>query len=470
MQEFDADLLVIGGGMAGMAAAAWAARHGASVVVIEKSNSIGGSGLLSGGAFWTTASLDVLRSENPDGSAELGRVLNDGYEEAVDWFASDGLTIGPRHAMEEMVGYPARGITIDIKRVFERWRSLVIAADGWIALDTRTMRLVLTDGQVTGAVVEDRDGLTAIGAKWTLLATGGFQGDPTLRAEHIGPHAEHLLLRSNPDSVGDGLRLGLAAGGTLARQMDGFYGHLMPYPLADPLQPADYVRLAQLNTTKGVLLDHQGRRFVDESRGYYKNAQAVAKLQSGRALFVGDDHIRQADMRGRQPGREQIDRPLEARAAGGHVALADSLGEISEAAAEWGYAGVSDAIQRYNSSLAEPSGDPAPPRLWFPNPIAQPPYFALEVQPAITFTQGGLRIDECCRVLAGDGSPVGGLLAAGADAGGLYRGGYAGGLSMAAVFGIRAARTVLSEPLDLSPNKNKESNADRKAASESRTP
>ena len=62
----------------------------------------------------------------------------------------------------------------------------------------------------------------------------------------------------------------------------------------------------------------------------------------------------------------------------------------------------------------------------------------------MTHTIGGLRIDDHARVLDEDGRPVPGLLAAGADAGGIFTGGYGSGLAAALVFGRIAAETALN--------------------------
>jgi predicted oxidoreductase len=75
-------------------------------------------------------------------------------------------------------------------------------------------------------------------------------------------------------------------------------------------------------------------------------------------------------------------------------------------------------------------------------PIDHPPFYALVVRPAITFTYGGLRTDSQAQVLREDGRPVDGLLVAGADIGNAYRGGYGGGLALALTFGLRAAHTA----------------------------
>jgi predicted oxidoreductase len=68
----------------------------------------------------------------------------------------------------------------------------------------------------------------------------------------------------------------------------------------------------------------------------------------------------------------------------------------------------------------------------------------IEVVPAITNTWGGLRIDPQARVLDTDGVPIPGLLAAGADAGGLYQRAYGGGIAAGLTFGMRAAETALT--------------------------
>ena len=76
------DLLVIGGGLAGLSAAARAVENGASVVVVEKAPAVGGSALYAG-FLWTTQTMDVMREINPDGDPALGARLVDGYDAAM---------------------------------------------------------------------------------------------------------------------------------------------------------------------------------------------------------------------------------------------------------------------------------------------------------------------------------------------------------------------------------------------------
>jgi fumarate reductase flavoprotein subunit len=89
-----------------------------------------------------------------------------------------------------------------------------------------------------------------------------------------------------------------------------------------------------------------------------------------------------------------------------------------------------------------------PGELPFPLPaspkLSEPPFIAVRVHAAVTHTIGGLRVDDRARVLRDDGAPIAGLYAAGADAGGIFTGGYASGLAAALVFGRIAAETALA--------------------------
>src|SRR5262249_58974328 len=96
----------------------------------------------------------------------------------------------------------------------------------------------------------------------------------------------------------------------------------------------------------------------------------------------------------------------------------------------------------FNAQAA--AGSPSPDRQLDGMPLVEPPYYLIELIPAITNTWGGLRIDPQARVLDGAGAPIPGLLAAGADAGGLYDRAYGGGLAAGLTFGMRAAETALS--------------------------
>jgi succinate dehydrogenase/fumarate reductase flavoprotein subunit len=439
--SLEADFLVIGGGMAGMTAAFYAASQGASVAMIEKAPQIGGSAILSGAHLWTARSFERLQEQCPSGDPELGRALIDGFAPAVEWIRGRDINFGP--PIDVLHG---RGYQFDIVTYLQRGRRAVESSGGWV-LPSRAVENLLVDGEkVTGARVRDREGVTDIKAPATLLATGGFQANLALREQYFGSKSAQLLLRSNPWSSGDGLMLGLAAGAVTYGKMDTFYGHLIGWPLGEFLPP-DFVRLALVYSTESVLVNLQGKRFTDESLGDHRNAQRVGEQPSGRALIVFDRQIREGSaIAGVTAALEAIDSVAEVQANGARVASAGSFGELGDLVAGWGYDGAELArtLDEFNASVDGPEDEGTPGRRWNRRAIDVPPFTAIEVKGGITFTQGGLRVDTNARVLNASGSPIDGLFAAGADIGGVYDGGYAGGLALGAVYGLAAARAALA--------------------------
>jgi succinate dehydrogenase/fumarate reductase flavoprotein subunit len=433
------DLLVLGAGLAGLSAAARALEKGASVVVVEKGPAVGGSAVYAG-FLWTTPTLEVMREINPDGDPELCARLVNGYHGAVDWVRSLGVDVKPPVTV---LGY-GRGVETDMTGLIAACERRVRDSDrGELLLGTKTERLIIDDERVRGAEVVTADGATRrIEARSTLLATGGFGGDPELRARHIHPLARDLPLRANPHSTGDGLRLGLQADAAFGREDAGFYGHLVPSHV--PARDAHELwEVTFYHSEHGVLLNRDGRRFIDETIGDHLNTIAVLEQPEARALLVCDQRVHDDWML--QPyveGVEAFDKFALAYRQGARCAVAEDLEELEYLPDEWGYDGPAArrTLEEFNEQCAH--GSPTPPRRLDAVPLVTPPYYVIELIPAITFTFAGLIVDADARVLDKEGSRIPGLLAAGADIGGLWVRAYAGGAATALVFGLQAAETA----------------------------
>ncbi|MFH9964795.1 FAD-dependent oxidoreductase [Streptomyces mirabilis] len=435
------DLLVIGGGMAGLSAAAKVAHEGGSVVLLERAERPGGSARLAG-FVWTAPTLDELRRVDPDGDPELARALLEGFAEGVAWIDSLGVECRPP---VPVLGF-GRGHQIDTNHYLDTCERLVRDRGGEVLTGTETRTLVTEDGVVKGAECVLPDGsVRRIDAAWTLLATGGFQGDPALRAEHVHDQARDIELRANPHSRGGGLALGLAAGAAFGKKDAGFYGHLMPagVSLSDP---ARFVDLALYYSEHALLFDLTGERFVDETVGDHLNAMALLERPGARGLLVADARVhREWISASYVEGIPGVDKFQLCHRAGARSAVAESLEEFAWMPEEWGYPGarIRDRVEEFNS-VVRGGGETVPGRLLDRQPLDAPPFYVIEAAPAITFAFGGLLIDAEAHALSADGRrTVPGLLVAGADAGGLYRRAYAGGLAPALVFGLAAARTAL---------------------------
>ncbi|MBV8948436.1 MAG: FAD-binding protein, partial [Solirubrobacterales bacterium] len=275
--------------------------------------------------------------------------------------------------------------------------------------------------------------------------TGGFGGDPAMRAEHIHPLAANLPLRANPNSVGDGLRLGLSVGAMFGPPNAGFYGHLIPSKVAYN-NPYEFTDLTFYHSEHGVLLNLEGKRFCDETVGDHLNALHVLDQSDARALLVYDQRVRDEWMMVPYvEGVEPLDKFQLAYRRSARAAVADAIEEFEALPDEWGYPGPAsrDTLLEFNRQCE--AGAPNPGRELDALPLLTPPYYIIEVIPAITFTFSGLRIDPQARVLDESGEAIPGLLAAGADAGGVFNRAYAGGLACALVFGLQAAATAIAE-------------------------
>jgi succinate dehydrogenase/fumarate reductase flavoprotein subunit len=402
--------MVVGGGMAGLAAAARAAELGARVVVVEKADRLGGSAALSAGILWTAPDVDTLRRVDPGGDPELGSALVAGFAPAVEWIRSTGVFVSER--WEGQMGFGS-AVRVDVPALCAVWRER-IERTGRVLLAAPARRLLPHGVEVAGA------GELHAGA--VLLATGGFQGDPDQLDALIGAPAGGMLVRSAAGSTGDGFRMGRQVGGATSRLAGGFYGHLVPSPLAS-WGERDFLPLTQYHSAHGLLVNRLGRRFTDESLGDETSNQAVLRQPGARAVLVFDQRVR-AGASAPYPHGQVVDRVAAAEATGCRSARAGTVAQLVDAVAGWG-------VDR--AGLAGTLGG------W----PAEPPCCAVEVQPTVTFPFGGLAVDVDGRVLDRDGAPVPGLFAAGADAGGLQDARYAGGLVLGAVFGPRAAEAAL---------------------------
>jgi len=436
------DLLVLGGGMAGMAAAARTVQEGGSVILVEKGDAVGGSATYAE-FVWTAPDVETLRERNPNGDPELAEAFIAGFDPAVQWVRDLDVEVRPA---VELLNF-GRGHQTDLSNLFLTERRMIEGSEGSeLLLGAEPTRLLIGEDGVEGAEVRLASGETReIRATTTLLAMGGFAGNPELRKRHLGEEAASMPLRANPHSAGRGLELAESAGAAFGKENAAFYGHLWATGVA-VTDPFEFANMTFYHSEHGVLLNLEGERFLDETVGDQLNAIALLDQPEARCLLVYDEFVhREWMMKPYVKGVEPTDKFEAAYKAGARSAIAHDLDEFRELPEEWGYPSekIHAALLEFNRLAA--AGDRFdPPRSVDARPLGEPPYYVVEVEPAITFTFGGILIDPEARALDAAGEPVAGLLAAGGDAGGLYNRAYAGGLAAALVFGLQAAETALA--------------------------
>lgn len=445
-----ADVLVLGGGMAGLCAALSAAERGARVLVLEKGTRFGGSMALSNGIVWSFMRSEDVRARVPEGDPALQDLVVEELPAGMDWLVAHGVQLQPR---QEYFGYghgrPASGpqMTATLCDAIEARGGMLVRGAGLDRL------LVDEDGAVTGALAVGADGCIEATAHSVVLATGGFQGNAELLARYVTPQAQHLHLRANPWSTGDGLLAALAAGAATTPSLGNFYGHAMTAPPAR-FGADRFQEMSHKYGPMAVALNLEGHRFADESAGTGEETLniAVARQRDATAAFVFDAATADRPYEAGPLARVIVER---ARQAGGPVLQADTLEALAQGLQAWGFPPreVLQTLRTFNAAIAAGEGAQLqPPRRGESHAVTQPPFTAALVRSAITFTCGGLGVDLDMRVLRRCASvsmlplvkapaeelqvlPVPGLFAAGCDVGGVSGASYMGGLAQALVTG-----------------------------------
>lgn len=448
LPQYDVDVVVVGSGMSGTVAALEASRGGANVALLEKSGSFGGSAALSAGMYWTAPSVDAYQKRIPNGNLRLGAHIVEQFDAGLEFLQSLKISVAdePLHnIMTFGVGY-----SFDVRGFLQKARQEILERGGQCNTDTAVVELLQDDDKRVAGVVAKQHGKDVLySAPMVILASGGFQGWYEELERHI-PHADSLVFRSNPGSTGDGLRLVRNLGIKEVGAMDSFYGHLLPYPL-NSFEPEHYLPYSQYYSEATILLNLQGKRFLDETLGDEILNQALVNQPEARGVMIFDDWVRKNEATSEPfPGLGKLDRMEVAQQAGGHVAEAQTLEGLFDQIQAWGLNRdiFTSTVEKYISAIAahtnEVDGIAISPKA---RPPRTGPFYAIMVQPSITFTFGGIPIDNVGHVLSNEGKPVPGLYAAGADVGGISATGYAGGLAPAVITGMSAGATASQELL-----------------------
>jgi succinate dehydrogenase/fumarate reductase flavoprotein subunit len=444
-----ARVVVLGGGMAGLCAAMAASGAGADVVVLEEAPCVGGSMALSGGLLWGPKDLATARSYIPKGRADLQAKLCEELPSAWEWLEQLGLPLGDESpclkddvGRGRLMGLGASGSRGDFAAAME---NVLRAGGGAVRTGVNVVGLRAT-GKGWLVDVLHGGGREAIECGSLISATGGFQNNRDMLRRYVTAEADRLIVRSNRQSAGGGIGLLQAQGAGLSNGMSSFYGHSLPYTPGREIASRDFIPASQYYSDYTVILNRLGLRFTDESIGVLDehNAQQGSRQPGARYFLVFDEAIRNRHVASSVGlpgvlGSQVPDRLDLVRSLGGLVVEASSLRGLADALGSHGVPpeNVRDSIDHYNAAT-DPVRGLFPPRIRHREPLREAPFYAVECVSAITYTMGGLLVDDECRVLDTAGRQIGSAFAAGADAGGVFQDVYGGGLGWAAVSG-RAA-------------------------------
>ncbi len=441
-REPDADVLVIGSGLAGLSAAVSAREAGAGLVtVLERERFVGGHSALANGYFaaecrqgrtqeeYARAVQQMVDDMNQTGrgkaAPELVRTLAAESGQAVEWLASMGV-VWMKETYEALGGLRPRCYL----------SSFVRAGYDYVNAVNRRAREIGVKIRFSCAVFDiqrGEDGLFSIRfisagrpnvllARSVVLATGGFGDNPKMRRQYDPRLDEALTSTANPygeahnTATGDGIRIGRALGGTTV-DMDQILtipysgGRLTNYVGAD------------------IYVNCQGQRFVNEAAPMEEISKALWSLPERSFWVITDSQSAKGVTR-------------DVKLIKGIVKTADTIEEAARGM------GISPAVlvktmKRYNEA-AQKGADPDFGRTTFTQLIEKPPFYYGKEMPFVHFCNGGLRINADGALLGADGKVIGGLYAAGEVTGGVHGYGRLGGASLpdCVVFGRRAGKSA----------------------------
>ena len=463
MSETHCDMVVVGGGIAGLTAANRAAQQGLKVVLLER----GADERYLCNTRYSGGVLHVAFRNIKDRPEELLEVINQATAgkvepalakalattcgRTVDWLRDEGAkyvrvgqivwqqwVLAPPRRIMAGLDWEGRGPDFTLRTLGNNFAS----RGGRMFRGTAATAFMEKDGTCIGVEARDAQGTHQFHARAVVLADGGFQGNLDLVRKHICSVPEKLKQRGPSTGVGDGLRMAQGMGAHIT-DLSYFYGHMLSRDsfTNDVVWP--YPQLDELGVV-GMVADTAGNRFADEGLGGVHLANAIAKLADPlTAWAIFDEAIWQGPgTTARIPANPHLVK------AGGTMLKANTLRELAALAGIAAGPLESTVAERQRALSAGRLGELDPPRT--PSaveamPIQQPPFYAVPLCAGITYTFGGIAIDEHGRVLRSGGSPISGLYAVGASTGGLegvQSCGYVGGLVKGIAFGLRAAEHV----------------------------
>ena len=433
------DIIVVGAGGCGLMAALVAAKKGAQVLLLEKTDKPGGGTAYSSKGIRAADSRrqrelniedspelyaqDILRRNNNESDVALtkhltetsGRVANFLADVAGIEFHLGEFAFG--HSAQRSHSWKAdKTITDFLFEAVQRERNIQVC------FSTPVLSLKQeANGAVTGVVTENR----VLAGRRVILAAGGFGASTELLSQYI-PKAVGIPFPGHHGSTGDGIKMGLAAGAA-TENMAAF----QPYPAY--IGPGKRAVSPEVALSGGIMVDLGGKRFVDETKYPGGLGTKMLDLPGKQAYEIFDERIYQ--LHRNIPGLRNLSGFFDAgilQKAETPEGLAQRLGIDAD--------GLKQTIRDYNNSAASGGKDT------FGRTLPQPfnvPFYGIKVTVALYHTQGGLKVSPDGQVRRADGSIIPNLYAGGGVAVGVSGKGLEGylpgnGLLASLGLGMRA--------------------------------
>jgi tricarballylate dehydrogenase len=489
MQMLEYDVVVVGKGNAALCAALSAHDQGARVAVLEAASEdeSGGNSRFAGGVMrFAYSTVDDLRrvtdiSDEEIANTDFGTNTREEFLDKIHQLTSyrtdpDLSEYLVNESLETMVWLRAKGVrfvpnwgrqsaVVDGKRRFFGNMPIEVSGGGAglvqfldkaaqkagieVFYETRAIQLIYDGATVSGVRVRQRGKAFDIKAKSVVLACGGFEANPEMRARYLGPGWELAKVRGTRFNVGDGIKMALDIGaapygnwsGCHATGWDRYAPEYGDVNVGDQFQKHSYIF--------GLLINADGKRFVDEGIDFHSFTYAR----------YGGEVLRQPGQFAWQVFDSKVTKLLrsEYRIKFVTKVSANSLEELAPKLEGVNAGQFLKTVREYNAAvkkdvpfnhvIKDGKGTVGiePPKSNWAQALDTPPFDAYATTCGITFTFGGLRIDkDSGQVLDSNHHPIPGLYCAGEMVGGLFYFNYPSGTGLVsgAVFGRLAGASA----------------------------
>lgn len=435
------DIIIIGGGGAGMTAALEAKAAGMNPVIFEKMPTAGGNTMKSSSGMNAsetkfqkeqniTDKNDLFYEETLKGGKgandkEMLKFFVDHSASAIDWLDSIGIRLNnitiTGGMKEKRTHRPEDGSAIGqylvaglVKNVHEKDIPLFVNAN--------VKEITEKDGKVNGVKVlfNDKDEKT-ISSKAVIVASGGFGHNFDMIAK-VRPDLKGLVTTNQPGSTGDGIAMIEKLGGYTV-DMD----QIQVHPTVN--QDKSYLIGEAVRGEGAILVNNEGKRFYNEMDTRDKVTAAINKLLEKHAYVVFDSGVKT-----RAKAVQQYEKL-------GLVTTADTIEALAKEIKV-----PADQLQKtldtYNTAVKNKNDAEFGRATGMEHDLSAGPFYAIKIGPGIHYTMGGVKINTNTEVVTKDGKAITGLFAAGEVVGGLHGQNRIGGNSVAeiVIFGREAGQ------------------------------
>ncbi|MCX8959272.1 flavocytochrome c [Erwinia psidii] len=435
------DVVVVGSGGAGLAAAIQAHDEGARVLIVEKMPTIGGN-TIKASAGMNAAETRFQRvkgiqdskerfyaetlkgGKNKNNVALLHRFVENAPQ-AIEWLASHGIMLNditttggmsidrthrPRDG-SAVGSYLISGLVRNVAR-----RGITVMSD------TSVVEIQMREGEVSGVLLlNDENEQISIRTRSIIMATGGFSANHQMVVKYR-PDLAGFVTTNHKGATGSGIALLENIGAGIVDM-----GEIQIHPTVE--QNSSYLISESIRGGGAILIDQQGNRFCNEMETRDKVSAQIIALPEKNAWIIFDENVRVKN----KAADEYIAR--------GFVVSADSPRQLAERLSIDHHQFLA-TLERYNGFVEQQDDTEFGRKTAMRNALKNGPFFAIRIAPGVHHTMGGVTTNTETAVLDKQQRVIPGAFAAGEVVGGIHGGNRIGGNAVAdiIIFGILAGQ------------------------------